>query len=45
VLVSEAQQEALSRFVAEFDAKWRARTVCAPAWRSLRQCSDLRGGR
>jgi foldase protein PrsA len=32
VLVSDAQQKALDDFVRAFDAKWRARTTCAPAY-------------
>jgi foldase protein PrsA len=38
VLLSKGQQAALDSFVAEFEAKWRARTVCAPRWRAQRQC-------
>jgi foldase protein PrsA len=34
VLVAEAQQTAFTRFAADFEAKWRARTVCAPRWRT-----------
>jgi foldase protein PrsA len=37
-LLSQAQQAALDRFLTEYDAKWRARTACAPRWRSQRQC-------
>jgi foldase protein PrsA len=32
VLVSEAQQRALDDFVTAFEARWRARTTCAPAY-------------
>jgi foldase protein PrsA len=32
VLVSDAQQKALDAFVKAFEAKWRARTTCAPAY-------------
>ncbi len=36
-----AEMKALDRFVAEFDAKWRTRTVCAPEWRAQRQCGQV----
>jgi foldase protein PrsA len=37
-LLSEKQQEGHDAFVTEFRAKWRARTACAPRWRSQREC-------
>lgn len=40
VLVSEAQQETISAFVAEFDVKWTARTVCVERWRALPWCGN-----
>jgi foldase protein PrsA len=38
ILISEAQQTALSTFVADFHAKWQARTSCRPEWRSRPEC-------
>lgn len=34
-----AQREALSKFVKEYDERWRARTVCAPAY-VISRCSN-----
>jgi parvulin-like peptidyl-prolyl isomerase len=40
-LVSRAQEAALDAFIEEFHPKWRARTVCAPRWRSQRECGSV----
>jgi foldase protein PrsA len=39
-LSSRAQAEAIAAFAAGYAAKWRARTVCAPAYRSLPVCGQ-----
>jgi hypothetical protein len=39
-LVEHAQQKALDDFVTAFTAKWKARTVCAPAYTWDTDCSN-----
>jgi foldase protein PrsA len=42
-LESEAQQRLLETFVRTFTASWRARTICAPAFDWVRDCSNWDG--
>jgi foldase protein PrsA len=42
-LVARAEQTALNRFVGEWRARWRARTVCAPAYTWDPDCSNYDG--
>jgi foldase protein PrsA len=42
-LVSDAQQNALDAFVTAFEAKWRARTTCAPAYVWYGDCANWDG--
>jgi hypothetical protein len=39
-LVERAEQTALDDFVRAFDAKWRARTTCAPAFAWHPDCGN-----
>ena len=38
ILAGQAQQVALDQFNAAFEAKWRARTACAPTYATTRVC-------
>ena len=42
-LMSEAEQQALTTFVTAFTATWKARTVCAPAYDWVTDCSNWDG--
>jgi hypothetical protein len=39
-LVAEAEQHALDAFFKDFNAKWTARTTCAPAFVWLTECAN-----
>ena len=39
-LAGEAQQRALDEFNAQFTAKWRQRTVCAPEYAAHADCGN-----
>jgi foldase protein PrsA len=39
-LVARAEERTLDRFVTDFRAKWRSRTVCAPAFVGLPECGN-----
>jgi foldase protein PrsA len=41
-LGQQAQQEYLSEFVSDFDAKWKQRTVCADAF-AMEKCGNYKG--
>jgi hypothetical protein len=43
-LASEAQQRALDEFTAQFTAKWRQRTVCAPLYATHADCGPPPSG-
>ena len=40
ILASDAQQQALTAFQADFTAKWRARTTCAPEYATAPDCGN-----
>jgi hypothetical protein len=42
-LVTRAQRTALKQFVRDWQARWRARTVCAPAYTWDPDCSNYDG--
>ena len=44
-LASEAQQRALDAFTADYTAKWRQRTACAPAYARIRTAANRQGAR
>jgi foldase protein PrsA len=41
-LIADAQQAALDAFVPAFEARWRARTTCAPAYTWVQDCGNAR---
>jgi hypothetical protein len=43
ILIDEAKQKALDAFVSAFEAKWRSRTTCAPAYVWDKDCANWDG--
>ena len=39
VVLGQAQERALDRWVAEFQDRWRSRTICAPRYAKYEQCA------